>query len=422
MQGTVKELLYLWNEDLDLPPYSDFPEVGNGDQQCLPDKRLQRSCIQGNVEETRSLISAGADINIRDFEGKTPLHLARINKNYGCALTLMESDCDVSAKEYIFGNVTLAYAFEGQATPQLIEVLRRLVPRTAETYKAMFGCTAMHELSRLSGGNLEEAFELLANAGQNIEARQEDGETPLLAAVSRNNNAVFKILMSAGASLTALSATRSSILHHAAHVADAELLRSLSEAETSLDIELRNSAGHTALDTFRYCLLADADLFPSHWRRPSDQDQQLFEELLRTVRDRYLNKEIAQLESVISLIQCNNIEQARQQLDSLMMEKVKYYKLEEAETIRIIKDVQICQGMTDAAVEALKEIIEVHRETMCVSPFTRPSVFVQREVVEEVGLRCRDEITGGCNNKPTSVDLENLQLAAYCPNIDWNFC
>ncbi|KAM7183147.1 Ankyrin repeat-containing domain protein [Naviculisporaceae sp. PSN 640] len=309
----------------------------------------------------------------RNFSSKTPLHLALIYKNYDCALALVDSGCDILAKENIFGNVPLAYAFEEEATRKLIEVLSRLLPKTAETYKTMFGCSAMHELSRLRGGNLEEVFKLLAPAGQGIEVTHEDGEIPLLTAVSRNNTAVFKILVSAGASLTARSATRSSILHYAAHVGDADLLRSLLEAEISLDIELRNSAGHTALDTFRYCLLADADLFPSHWRRPSNEEQYLFKELLRTVRDRYLNEEIRQLDGAIRF-ECDNIDQAREQLDSIMMEKAKYHKSDEAKTIWVIKDVQLRQGMKDAAVEALNDIVVVHRETMCESPFTQPSV------------------------------------------------
>ncbi|KAM7203566.1 hypothetical protein V8F33_002186 [Rhypophila sp. PSN 637] len=122
--------------------------------------------------------------------------------------------------------------------------------------------------------------------------------------------------------------------------------------------------------------------------------------LLRSVRDRYLKTEV----------RSNQSDDARYLLEDLMKEKAKYHQLDEFDTIRVIRDVQIRQGMMDAAVKSLKEIIEVNKEKMSTLPFSRPSVFDEK-------VRKRE---GG--NDTTVLNLSSVPLAACCPNIDWNFC
>jgi len=171
------------------------------------------------------------------------------------------------------------------------------------------------------------------------------------------------------------------ILHRAGNFAGRELLDRLGQVNLSMDIDLKSSTDNaSARDIFRYChLYENGPDFPSDWQKRSDEDAVVFEKLLRTVRDRYLDSEIEKLLSVIRLLESGDVSKNLLEMDrffdELTAEKKKYGKEQELETFRIIRDLQIRQGMVDASVEALREIVEVHRETMAESPFSKPSIY-----------------------------------------------
>lgn len=64
------------------------------------------------------------------LEGKTPLHLAILNKDYQyqCIRALLDSGCGIAAKGCVFGSPILIHPLEGQANSELDEGLSYLVP------------------------------------------------------------------------------------------------------------------------------------------------------------------------------------------------------------------------------------------------------------------------------------------------------
>ena len=115
----------------------------------------------GTLEEVNNAIKAGADINARDKDGKTPLmYAAWNNQNPEVIKVLLEAGADVNARDKN-GWTPLMYAAWNE-NPDVIKVL--------------------------------------LEAGADVNARDKDGRTPLMwAAGSNQNPEVIKILLDAGA-------------------------------------------------------------------------------------------------------------------------------------------------------------------------------------------------------------------------------
>lgn len=56
-------------------------------------------CSQQNVKGMRSLIRAGADVNVKNNFGRTPLHAAAESGHLGCLRELIAAGADVNAKD-----------------------------------------------------------------------------------------------------------------------------------------------------------------------------------------------------------------------------------------------------------------------------------------------------------------------------------
>ncbi|KAK3320600.1 hypothetical protein B0T19DRAFT_430009 [Cercophora scortea] len=379
----VKTLLSIWDDDFDPDAANrrsskDLIALAEGGSTIVERNRaLQEACILGDPEATRALIKADADVDATDFQNATPLILALRWDNNDCALMLLNADCDVWIKTKT-GGQALHCALNGHLTPKRFQVLQQLIPKMGRQSKPdRRGHYAIHELAFLRGDR-DELFQnivsLLLDSGEDIEARDWIGNTPVLFSVARNNPGAFKALNAAGACLTAVADGGQGIFQYAARFAGPALLRCLIAAQISTDIEWKDVRGNTALDDFRYCMYKDPRDLPYPCRRPDEEQSELFEQLLRTVRDRYLNLEIQALLSVITLLQRGgslHIADAKRELDAVMEEKRRYRKHDELETLRVIRDVQISQGMLVPAIEALQEVVELHKEAMLESPFAK---------------------------------------------------
>ena len=144
------------------------------------DDRLLRAALLGTVDEVKQAITAGADINAIGIEGSTALmYAARDAKKVGY---LIEHGAKVNAVS------------------------------NSKT-------TALHVASGFVGGT--ESVRLLVKAGANIEALNDQGETPLALAVVSTDTAKAKFLLDNGANpnterliagISALSAKNASTL------------------------------------------------------------------------------------------------------------------------------------------------------------------------------------------------------------------
>jgi len=86
-------------------------------------RSLHEAAAAGDIEQIKSLISGGADVNAKDDNGETPLHNAVILANKDVIELLIASGADVNAKDNQ-GRTPLWWAKE-QNSAELIEILSK---------------------------------------------------------------------------------------------------------------------------------------------------------------------------------------------------------------------------------------------------------------------------------------------------------
>ncbi|XP_063818304.1 fibronectin type 3 and ankyrin repeat domains protein 1 isoform X1 [Pseudophryne corroboree] len=90
---------------------------------CLEWTPLMRvSAISGNTEVAKCLINAGAEVNVKDKDGKTPLMVATLNNHEHLVRLLIErgADCSIT-NEYGISIAKMAKAFNRQNVMEMLE-------------------------------------------------------------------------------------------------------------------------------------------------------------------------------------------------------------------------------------------------------------------------------------------------------------
>ncbi|KAM4703702.1 fibronectin type 3 and ankyrin repeat domains protein 1 [Rhinophrynus dorsalis] len=97
---------------------------------CLEWTPLMRvSAITGSADVARCLISAGADVNAKDTNGKTPLMVAVLNNHDRLVRLLMEKGANCTIKnEYGIGIGEMAKAFNRQNVMLVLEEINKKSP------------------------------------------------------------------------------------------------------------------------------------------------------------------------------------------------------------------------------------------------------------------------------------------------------
>jgi len=160
---------------------------------------LHLATLYNKLDSVMLLLKAGAVLNIKDLNGKTPLDIAKEN-SYNDIITALETQEKNNTGE----NVTLLDENEPKLftliKEQKIEEIKSLISANAENSnidtKDYNDNTALHVACRI--GNIE-IIKLLLDKGTNINAQNFSKTTPLYIAVLNNNFDLVNLLLSKGA-------------------------------------------------------------------------------------------------------------------------------------------------------------------------------------------------------------------------------
>ena len=167
---------------------------------------LHAAAQSGNKEIVALLARAGADLNATDCEGRTPLMALLDCKRTDAALCLMGLGADTGLTDRS-GHTALDYA-TAHGLREVVDLLAHEATCDAR------GNTALHQA--VYNEQSEVLRTLLADSKAQLNAVNDEGETPLLLACGRSNLLVAELLIAAGADVNRASLAGVAPLHAAA--------------------------------------------------------------------------------------------------------------------------------------------------------------------------------------------------------------
>jgi len=137
-----------------------------------PTKSLHEAAAVGDIEQVKSLISKGADVNARDVWDQTPLHRAAAYGHKDLAELLIAKGADVKAQSK--GASTYGTALYAAATEGHKDVAELLIANGADVNaKDRYGYTPLYLAWK------SDIAELLIVNGADLKAKDKKGQTPL---------------------------------------------------------------------------------------------------------------------------------------------------------------------------------------------------------------------------------------------------
>jgi cytohesin len=213
---------------------------------------------RGDVQEVARLLAAGADPNVKDLDGHTPLHYAAEQCRADIAELLLKHGADPNARDD-HGKTPLHRA----VAVGCVEVAELLLSRGADpNVRDKDGYTPLLNLA----GGLRESVDLAAvllARGANPNVVDYHGRTPLFHAAERFHKDLFYLLLGRGARAT---------LREAALIGDVYLAEEL--LKQGADPYERDADGRTPLHyALERCHVEVAELLLRHGADPNARDK-----------------------------------------------------------------------------------------------------------------------------------------------------
>ena len=159
--------------------------------------RLHRAAATETEHQVRGLINQGADPNLRNWRGETPLHRAAIrNPDLDVHRALIDAGADVNARDNT--GATALHRAAGQPSPGRADLLIEAGADVNARDKG--GSTPLHEAA---GKGLDEGAKTLLKHGADPNLPDNTGRTPLHLAYAAERQDMVNRLLEAGANLEA---------------------------------------------------------------------------------------------------------------------------------------------------------------------------------------------------------------------------
>jgi ankyrin repeat protein len=212
---------------------------------------------KANLDLVRDLLRAGADVNARDQRGETPLLNAATSSSLAAIQELVSYGAGMDAKNNT-GTTVLMRAAENNDYPQVAKLLLKFgvdVNARDENQE-----TALLIAARWGSDSTVKA---LIDARADVNAKDGEGKTAIILAANDAEPRLVRLLIDAGADVNAKDADENTALMIAADEGRVETIRALIEAGAKIDA--RDGDGQTALmrasepETVLFLLNAGAD-------------------------------------------------------------------------------------------------------------------------------------------------------------------
>lgn len=204
---------------------------------------LYWACAQGDLGKIESLLRKGADPNLADREGRTPLHSLAKSANAEAVEVLFQSGADPNARNRMGGTPLHDFTYWDTCTSRILAIFVHYNANLDACDGA--GWTPLHWAVR--HGNIETISNFHRHGAQ-LEIKSDMGATPLTYALSRHQYGAFQHLLSIGAD-TLVKSQKGSLLHFVARDAELETIRHLQQLPVrNMNTNTRDDDGFTALE------------------------------------------------------------------------------------------------------------------------------------------------------------------------------
>ncbi|XP_023228069.1 ankyrin repeat domain-containing protein 50-like [Centruroides sculpturatus] len=207
--------------------------------------------IGGDAGIVKVLIDAGVDINARNVQGETALHLVCQARYFNVDiihLLLDSGQADLNVQENLSGNTPLhifikTFSSNG-CNDVTVSIFKRMVDGTNINIHNHRGETLLHRMVT-SIRDCGELMELFLNRGVDLNVVNERGETPLVCAIDKGYDSTAIFLIKCGTDTKICDRYGQTALHHAAQRNRSEVVAHL--LEVGCPVNGQDVNGDTAL-------------------------------------------------------------------------------------------------------------------------------------------------------------------------------
>lgn len=167
-----------------------------------PESPVADAAMRADVDQVRTLLKGGADVNVAQGDGMTALHWSAENRSSEMAAMLIYAGANLEAVTRIGGYTALHLASRAGST----EIVQELLKAGADpkVISSAGGATPLHLAA--SASSMGSVISLL-NHGADINARESAwGQTPLMFAASLGRTEVAELLVQRGSDISTTTA------------------------------------------------------------------------------------------------------------------------------------------------------------------------------------------------------------------------